>query len=199
MDYFQPRSLGGTYIFRSLTNPEASGELISFVASPRIEPFPVSPLFKWVFAFFQFLMLTICELLWWFFFRHYKCSQMDVKGTNWTWYFMKWFKLFLFFNNFIWSPPPENAQFLGAWLFLIYSNFGPNCSRVIYQGHSYAWSRTRLGGWVVAQSPILNSTISLKRLNQRGYRAMLELYWELTLSVYEPLYTRPVRSSVWEV
>jgi group II intron reverse transcriptase/maturase len=66
----------------------------------------------------------------------------------------------------------------------------------IDQGHSYAWSRTRMGGWAVAQSPILNSTITLKRLKQRGYRAMLELYMELNPSVCEPPYTRPVRTVV---
>ncbi len=64
------------------------------------------------------------------------------------------------------------------------------------QKHSYAWSRTRMGGWAVAQSPILKSTITLKRLKQRGYKAMLELYMELNPSVYEPPYTRPVRTVV---
>ncbi len=63
------------------------------------------------------------------------------------------------------------------------------------QKHSYAWSRTRMGGWAVAQSPILKPTITLKRLKQRGYKAMLELYMELNPSVYEPPYTRPVRTS----
>lgn len=38
---------------------------------------------------------------------------------------------------------------------------------------AYAWSRTRMGGWAVAQSPILVTTITLKRLEQRGYLAML--------------------------
>ena len=66
----------------------------------------------------------------------------------------------------------------------------------IDQDHAYAWSRTRMGGWAVAQSPILNSTITLKRLKKRGYRAMLELYMELNPSVYEPPYTRPVRTVV---
>ncbi len=66
----------------------------------------------------------------------------------------------------------------------------------IDQDHAYAWSRTRMGGWAVAQSPILNATITLKRLKQRGYRAMLELYMELNPSVYEPPYTRPVRTVV---
>lgn len=61
------------------------------------------------------------------------------------------------------------------------------------QNHSYAWSRTRMGGWAVAQSPILKSTITLKRLKQRDYKAMLELYLELNPSVYEPPYTRPVQ------
>jgi RNA-directed DNA polymerase len=42
--------------------------------------------------------------------------------------------------------------------------------------HAYAWSRTRKGGWAVAQSPILNTTITLERLAKRGYAAMLDYY-----------------------
>ena len=42
--------------------------------------------------------------------------------------------------------------------------------------HAYAWSRTRKGGWAVAQSPILITTITLKRLAQRGYESMLDHY-----------------------
>ncbi len=55
--------------------------------------------------------------------------------------------------------------------------------------HAYAWSRTRKGGWAVAQSPILITTITLKRLRQRGYVAMLDMYSELNSSKYEPPYT----------
>lgn len=62
------------------------------------------------------------------------------------------------------------------------------------QDHAYAWSRTRKGGWAVAQSPILNSTITLKRLQQRGYQAMIRLYMELNPSIYEPPYTCPCHS-----
>jgi RNA-directed DNA polymerase len=39
----------------------------------------------------------------------------------------------------------------------------------ITNGQAYAWSRTRMGGWAVAQSPILGTTITLKRLIKRGY------------------------------
>jgi len=39
---------------------------------------------------------------------------------------------------------------------------------------AYAWSRTRMGGWAVAQSPILVTTITLHRLYHRGYKALLE-------------------------
>ncbi len=42
--------------------------------------------------------------------------------------------------------------------------------------HAYAWSRTRMGGWAVAQSPILGTTITLKRLEQRGYVSLLDYY-----------------------
>ncbi|MFT3945985.1 MAG: hypothetical protein QM763_06515 [Agriterribacter sp.] len=39
--------------------------------------------------------------------------------------------------------------------------------------HAYVWSRSRKGGWSIAQSPILTTTITLERLQQRGYESML--------------------------
>ena len=54
------------------------------------------------------------------------------------------------------------------------------------QDHAYAWSRTRKGGWAIAQSPILNTTITLKRLKQRGYQSLTEVYTELNPSLCEP-------------
>lgn len=46
----------------------------------------------------------------------------------------------------------------------------------IEQGQAYAWSRTRMGGWAVAQSPILKTTITVERLQLRGYEQMLYYY-----------------------
>ena len=46
----------------------------------------------------------------------------------------------------------------------------------IEQGHAYAWSRSRMGGWRIAQSPILGTTITVERLKKRGYVPLLELY-----------------------
>ena len=46
----------------------------------------------------------------------------------------------------------------------------------IEQGQAYAWSRSRKGGWAIAQSPILGTTITVDRLKQRGYISMLEIY-----------------------
>jgi hypothetical protein len=43
-------------------------------------------------------------------------------------------------------------------------------------GQAYAWSRSRMGGWAVAQSPILGTTITLQRLKRRGYTSMVEHY-----------------------
>ena len=57
---------------------------------------------------------------------------------------------------------------------------------------AYSWSRTRKGGWAVAQSPMMGTTITLKRLEKKGYQAMLELYKQLNPQQNEPLYTRPV-------
>lgn len=49
----------------------------------------------------------------------------------------------------------------------------------INQGQAYAWSRTRMGGWAVAQSPILITTITKDRLKKRGYISMLEYYLQV--------------------
>lgn len=46
----------------------------------------------------------------------------------------------------------------------------------INPNQAYAWSRTRMGGWGVACSPILGTTITLKRLEKRGYRPLLHYY-----------------------
>jgi group II intron reverse transcriptase/maturase len=62
--------------------------------------------------------------------------------------------------------------------------------------HAYAWSRTRMGGWRVAQSPIMITTITLERLHKRGYEAMLDYYSKVSPQLNEPLYTRPVRTVV---
>jgi RNA-directed DNA polymerase len=48
--------------------------------------------------------------------------------------------------------------------------------------HAYAWSRTRKGGWRIAQSPILGTTITVNRLKTRGYITMLEYYQQLRSS-----------------
>jgi len=66
----------------------------------------------------------------------------------------------------------------------------------IDQDHAYAWSRTRMGGWAVAQSPILVTTITLERLRKRGYEAMLTYYEKIAPHLNEPLYTRTVRTVV---
>ena len=39
----------------------------------------------------------------------------------------------------------------------------------IKRGQAYSWSRSRLGGWRIAQSPMMGTTVTVKRLQQRGY------------------------------
>jgi len=46
----------------------------------------------------------------------------------------------------------------------------------VEQGKAYAWSRTRMGGWAVAQSPILRTTITVERLKKRGYISLVEYF-----------------------
>ena len=54
----------------------------------------------------------------------------------------------------------------------------------IRQGQAYAWSRTRMGGWAVAQSPILGTTITLARLKRKGYISMLDYYKKMQTSIW---------------
>lgn len=46
---------------------------------------------------------------------------------------------------------------------------------------AYSWSRTNMGGWAVAQSPILRTTITKKRLEQKGYIAMFDYFQQVKL------------------
>jgi len=63
-------------------------------------------------------------------------------------------------------------------------------------GKAYAYSRSRMGGWAIAQSPILRTTITVNRLLKRGYIPMLDIYKRISPQLNEPLYTRPVRTVV---
>ncbi|MCB5259694.1 MAG: group II intron reverse transcriptase/maturase [Candidatus Cloacimonetes bacterium] len=66
----------------------------------------------------------------------------------------------------------------------------------VEQGQAYSWSRSRMGGWAIAQSPILGTTITLERLSKRGYISLLDIYKQISPQLNEPLYTRPVRTVV---
>ena len=37
------------------------------------------------------------------------------------------------------------------------------------KGQAYAWSRSRMGGWAIAQSPMMRTTVTTKRLQLKGY------------------------------
>ena len=66
----------------------------------------------------------------------------------------------------------------------------------ISTGQAYAWSRTRMGGWAVAQSPILRTTITVDRLKKRGYLPLSDYYKMISPEfplLSEPPSTRPVR------
>ncbi len=52
---------------------------------------------------------------------------------------------------------------------------------------AYQWSRSRMGGWAIAQSPILGTTITVDRLKMRGYVPMLDLFNEVKPK--SPLFT----------
>jgi group II intron reverse transcriptase/maturase len=66
----------------------------------------------------------------------------------------------------------------------------------VEQGQAYAWSWSRMGGWAIAESPILGTTITVDRLMKRGYVSLLDIYKRISPQLNEPLYTRPVRTVV---
>ena len=43
----------------------------------------------------------------------------------------------------------------------------------VNKSDAYSWSRTRMGGWAVAQSPIMGTTITIERLKKRGYETSM--------------------------
>ena len=53
----------------------------------------------------------------------------------------------------------------------------------IKKWQAYAWSRTRMGGWAVAQSPILGTTIQVGLLKRKGYMPMLDYYSKVRISI----------------
>ena len=46
----------------------------------------------------------------------------------------------------------------------------------IAAGMAYAWSRSRMGGWAIAQSSIMRTTLTVERLQKRGYQSFTEYY-----------------------
>jgi len=68
----------------------------------------------------------------------------------------------------------------------------------IEQGQAYAWSRTRMGGWAVAQSPMLKTTITVERLKHKGYEQMLNIRvtskcWTTTIRSSSDIMNRRIR------
>jgi group II intron reverse transcriptase/maturase len=39
----------------------------------------------------------------------------------------------------------------------------------VEKGQAYTWSRSRMGGWAIAQSPMMKTTVTISRLEQKGY------------------------------
>jgi RNA-directed DNA polymerase len=46
----------------------------------------------------------------------------------------------------------------------------------VESGMAYAWSRSRMGGWAIACSPIMGTTVTIERLAMRGYISFLSYY-----------------------
>lgn len=46
-------------------------------------------------------------------------------------------------------------------------------------GQAYAWSRSRMSGWAIACSPIMRTTVTLERLQKRGYLSFTDHFLKL--------------------
>ena len=57
----------------------------------------------------------------------------------------------------------------------------------VEQSKAYAYSRTRKGGWAIAQSPIMTTTVTLERLSRRGYESLFD-YYKLVNPNLNPLF-----------
>jgi len=53
----------------------------------------------------------------------------------------------------------------------------------VEKGIAYAWSRTRMGGWATAQSPILGTTIKVSLLKRNGYIPLTDYYSKFRISI----------------
>ena len=94
------------------------------------------------------------------------------------------------------SPTSETLEKQKDWK--LNFQFFLLCGGVV-QDHAYVWRRTRMGCWAVGQSPILVTTITLKRLEMRGYMPMLDYYTMIAPHLNEALYKRPLHAVVREV
>jgi group II intron reverse transcriptase/maturase len=54
----------------------------------------------------------------------------------------------------------------------------------VLKGQAFAWSRTRMGGWATACSPMLKTTITIGRLKRRGYLSLIDYYSKFKTSIW---------------
>ena len=57
----------------------------------------------------------------------------------------------------------------------------------IPEGMAYAWSRSRLGGWAQACSPMMSTTVTIPRLKRRGYIEFSEYYQRFYIQLNPPI------------
>lgn len=99
-------------------------------------------------------------------------------------------------NNYRWASIYTKLKTLDEWLrnrlrYCIWHDWKKperkpkNLIRLgVKQDQAYAWTgppggRTSMGGWAVAQSPILGTTITVARLRKKGYEQMASYFQKL--------------------
>lgn len=101
-------------------------------------------------------------------------------------------------NNFRFASMLQKLRELDGWLrnrlrYCIWHHWKKrerkrkNLLRLGATAHdAYCWSRSRMGGWAIAQSPILGTTITVSQLLKRGYEPLEAWYIKIS-----PICTNP--------
>ncbi len=99
-------------------------------------------------------------------------------------------------NNFKHANIKTKLEKLDRWLrnrlrYCIWHHWKkPECKRKnlmcldVDSDHAYEWSRSRMGGWAIAQSPILETAITVARLEKRGYISLSSMYNQMTSKLF---------------
>ncbi len=117
--------------------------------------------------------------------RKTKAVSFDERIAELNQYMNGWLQYFKHAN--IWGKLRETDRWIRSRLrYCIWKQWKkPDRRRRAYiqlgvnPNDAYAWSRSRKGGWAIAQSAVMKTTVTQERLRQKGYITFLETFEKL--------------------